>query len=87
MVERESKGGRADLTHKDLAKALKQKQQCKTCDKVGNRLCVEGKVITKLIKNVRSKHAESSTCLGCGAELICGGGGVAKTSEVGCPGP
>lgn len=87
MVQRGRKGSRADLTHKDLAKALKQKQQCKMCDKVENRLLVEEKLITKLTRNVGSKHAGSSTCLGCGAELICGGGGVAKTSEVGCPGP
>lgn len=43
MVQRGRKGSRADLTHKDLAKALKQKQQCKMCDKVENRLLVEGK--------------------------------------------
>lgn len=57
MVERGRKGSRADLTHKDLAKALKQKQQCKMCDKVENRLLVEEKLISKLTRKVGSKHA------------------------------
>lgn len=35
----------------------------------------------------KKKHAVKFTCLGCGAEFICGGGGVAKTREGGCPGP
>lgn len=69
--DRGRKGGRADLTHNDWARALKQKLF----------------VIRLEILTTNLTQTCCGTCRGCGAELICGGGGVAKTSEVGCPGP
>ena len=38
-------------------------------------------------KKKEKTKAMKSTCLGCCVEVICGGGGGAKTREAGCPGP
>lgn len=58
------------------------KAEADISNKVGN-----GRREGKLTLKDGGTRAGSSTCRGCGAELICGGGGVAKTREVGWPGP
>lgn len=77
--KRGRKGGRADLTHKDWS-ALKQEQTSVTRWETDDRE-------EQLTLKDGGPRAGSPTCRGCGAELICGGGGVAKTRDVGWPGP